>query len=1078
MTLSKFFLPLAALLVASSAAAGTIAPGLQAQLDAAGPDDPVRAMVFMSDRVDVPALDLALHAQKATLATRHARVINELRDKARATQRDLLATLDSAAAGGRVLGYTSYWIVNGVYVVATKNVIVDLAQRDDVAIIEPDLEPELIKPTAEYTSPATGIGITPGVVNIDARRVWDELGIRGEGAIIGSLDTGVDGNHPALASRWRGNFAPASEAWLDVIGTNPSFPVDNNSHGTHTTGTMAGIAADDTIGVAPAAQWIAANAIDQGVSSGFDSDVITCFEWFADPDGDPLTLDDVPDVVQNSWGINENFPGGYVDCDSRWWDVIDACEAAGVVLTWSAGNEGPGSQSLRSPADRATTLYNCFSVGSTITTPPFSISSFSSRGPAGPTCGPAENLVKPEISAPGSDVYSAVPGGGYGYKSGTSMAGPHVAGVVALMRSANPNLDVITIKEVLMQTAMDLGDPGEDNTYGHGFLEAYDAVLAVMSGIGYLEGTIVDSDTGQPVEGAQVNVVGGYQADVTDASGQFDLTLQQGEIDLLISRFGYLEGSHTVTIVEDETLVDTFQLDPAPVVALTGRVIAPDGTAAVGAEVRALDVPVDPVLSGAGGAYALELPVGLTYDVQAEQALVGRVIETVGMQGPVELDLYLLPLGAHAQVSPQMLNETLLEGEQATRMLTVANLGADPLAWRLAAEEQRAAPRRAVTVHDPLPLAKGADDPRAGQSPVTGSGGPDQFGYVWVDSDEPGGPVYDWVDISGVGQTVGNTDDASYGPFDLGFAFPYYGDTYTQVRVCTNGFITFDTSTSAPYANQPLPNTAAPDLMVAPLWDDMNPFQGGDIYRYHDAANDRYIVQWDGVPHYYDVGSFTFQVILYASGVIVFQYEDISYGDEATVGIENVDASDGLQVVYNAPHVQNGMAIMLSAGSLVPWLDYQPIAGVVGAGEVTDVTVSFDATGLSLGDHLADLTFSSNDADMPQLVLPVTLTVVDDVTAAQTLPLAFGLAHASPNPFNPATTLRFSLPAAGPATLKLYDVQGRLVRTLVDEHRAAGAHAVSWNGRDDTGRQVASGTYHARLIASDQISVRTLVLVK
>jgi subtilisin family serine protease len=359
------FMNLALLMFAGSAlAAGQIAPGLQVQLDRAEADEPIRAMVFLRDQVDVTGLDLSLHLEKATLATRHARVITELQDKAKNTQGDLLASLEAAKSGGRVQGYTSYWLVNGVFVVATRDVIEELAQRDDVDIIEPELVPELIKPTAEYQSATTGIGITPGVVGINARRVWNELGIRGEGALVASLDTGVDGNHPALANRWRGLFAPASEAWLDVIGSNPSFPTDGNSHGTHVTGTITGLAPDDTIGVAPAAQWIAANAIDQGASGGFDSDIIECFQWFADPDGNPLTLDDVPDVVQNSWGVNENF-SGYVDCDSRWWAAIDACEAAGVALCWSAGNEGPSSQSLRSPGDRATTLYNRFSVGST-----------------------------------------------------------------------------------------------------------------------------------------------------------------------------------------------------------------------------------------------------------------------------------------------------------------------------------------------------------------------------------------------------------------------------------------------------------------------------------------------------------------------------------------------------------------------------------------------------------------------------------------------------------------------------------------------------------------------------------------
>jgi subtilisin family serine protease len=1085
MTLRKLLLSVTALaLLLGAAGAGEIAPGLQAQLDQTDDQTPVKAIVFLSDRLDITSLDLDLHLQKTTLATRHQRVINELKDVARVSQGPLLAALDAERAAGGLVGYTPHWIVNGVVVLATKDVLYRIAERQDVDRIEPDIVPELMEPVAAYDAPDgdRGIGITPGVVNIGARRVWDELGIRGEGVIVGVLDTGVDGNHPALASRWRGLTAPPSECWLDVIGSNPNFPTDFNSHGTHVMGTITGLADDDTIGVAPGALWIGCNPIDQSAGSAFDSDVLVCLAFMADPDGDPGTTDDVPDVIQNSWGINENFSSNppYTDCDSRWWDAIDAVEAAGCVVTWSAGNEGPGAHSLRSPADRATSLYNVFSVGSTQPNPPFTISSFSSRGPAGPNCGPAENLMKPEISAPGSDIYSSVPGGGYGYKSGTSMAGPHVAGVVALMRSANPNLDVITIKQVIMETALDLGDPGEDNTYGHGFIDAYECVLAVMDGLGYLEGTLVDADTGLPVPEAAVQVVGGYQSDVTDENGQFNLTLQQGQVDLTVTRFGYLEGNYSVTIVEDQTLVETFEIDPAPSYALSGRVIDPQGVVVVGATVEALDTPLSPVVSGAGGWYSLNLPQGLSYDIRAEKPLVGRMETSVEMQGPVELDLHLLPLDAQAQLYPEVpLYMVLVQGTQGTRQLSITNNGGDGLSWRLAAEEVGGVPREAVPVFDPLPLPKGAEDPREGQSPVADSGGPDQYGYIWVDSNEPGGPTFDWVDISGVGESVGNSDDESYGPFDIGFAFPYYGDTFTQLRICTNGFIFFDVgSTADPYTNGPMPNTAAPDLMVAPFWDDLNPSQGGNIYRYFDEANDRYIVQWDGVPHFFSDGSFTFQVILYASGVIVFQYDAISYGNECTVGIENHDATDGLQVVYNSTYLQNGMAIMLSAGSQVPWLDYTPLAGVVAPGETMDVDFTFDATGLALGDHEAVVTFTSNDPDHASVTIPALLTVSDSTTPVGELPLAFSFAGAVPNPFNPATTLRFTLPADGHAELRVFDVQGRLVRSLVDGERPAGANEARWDGRDSDGRQVASGTYFARLKAAGETSVKSLVLVK
>lgn len=149
------------------------------------------------------------------------------------------------------------------------------------------------------------------------------------------------------------------------------------------------------------------------------------------------------------------------------------------MVTFSSGNEGPYSQSHRSPANIANNATTNFAVGAVDAENygwPYPIASFSSRGPS--DCDGTS--IKPEVSAPGVSVYSSYPGGGYVRMSGTSMAGPHVAGVVALMRQADPNADVTTIKNVLMNTARDLGSGGEDNSYGWGVIDAYEAVLAVM----------------------------------------------------------------------------------------------------------------------------------------------------------------------------------------------------------------------------------------------------------------------------------------------------------------------------------------------------------------------------------------------------------------------------------------------------------------------------------------------------------------------------------------------------------------------------------------------------------------------
>ena len=1211
-------------LLAGGAQAGFITDGLQSQLAQKSADDHIKVLVVMKDQTDVKSLDWDLHASKATLAARHQMVLETLQNKARSTQTDLLNTLAADKAGGRVLGYTPHWLVNSVVVVATPEAIRELAARPDVERVEADLVVELIEPlVSDKELPSAkadrGIGITPGLGAINAPRVWNELGIDGTGVVIGMLDTGVDGNHPALSARWRGNFAPAEECWLDAAGLgDTSFPVDQHYHGTHVMGTMTGLAADDTIGVAPGALWIATNIINSDAGSAFDNGVIASLEFMADPDGDPLTTDDVPVVVQNSWGVNEGFTG-YYDCDSRWWDAIDACEAAGVVLTWSAGNEGSGSETLRSPADRAASPYNCFSVGSTIATAPYTISDFSSRGPSG--CG-GTYAMKPEVCAPGSDIYSAEPGGGYQYLSGTSMAGPHVAGVVALMRASNPNLDVITVKEMLMATAIDLGPEGEDNTYGHGFVDAYQAVLAVMGGIGTVEGTVTDSGTGLPLEGVLVEKVDGYNRVTTDASGYYSMTMPAEEITLNFTKFGYADGDATVIVPEDATIVQDFALSMLPTSTVSGIIYGPTGDIVVGAEVRVLNTPVDPVYSGADGSYAVVLPAaaGNFYDVQARATGMGALVQNVEVAADVTLDFNLpewigddfetgnfnrFPWEMAGEADWQIDTDELYEGFNAARsgaithsqvsemsltldfladgdmtfwykvssesgydylqflvdgnliaewsgevdwtlythaitagshtisfvydkdgslssgsdagwidymelpavdlpgvadidldltplavtlnvnstqdqLLAIDNVGDGSLNYVLDLREMGASLGTTLNTVPHREFTKDETDDREGISPMAGFGGPDGSGYTWMDSDEAGGPVYDWVDISTDGLEVGSGDDSSHGPFALQFPFNYYGTIHNEVRVCTNGFMSF-TSTSTAYGNQGIPDAGDPNDLLAVFWDDLNPNDGGTIYYKSEA--DRFIVQWEEVRHYaYDDNGLpvTFQVILNADGSIIYQYELIQDIDGSTVGIENAAGDDGLQVCFNdGTYLHDGLAIRLAPTPPLTWVTADPLFGTVGEGASSDVTLHFDSTDMALGTYEAQLTIASNDPDEASLILPITLTVTDDVSAVgDGLPQVVQFAGPVPNPFNPRTELKFSIPRDASVSLNLYDVSGRLVRSLVSEHLESGHHSVPWNGRDDSGRAVASGTYFARLVVGGVSSVKSMVLVR
>ena len=408
----------------------------------------------------------------------HKDVIENLRARATESQSGFIARLERLKSKGLIESYRRYWIANVVYVSGSPGALSELGSRPDVELTFENTPIALIEPVAVEDAAASTSGAESGVRIVKTSEVW-KIGLNGTGSLVCNFDTGVFGNHPALIAKYRGNNGGmASECWFDPY-TNTIYPIDNNGHGTHTMGTMIGSSGNDTIGVAPGAQWIAAGVVDRG--GGIQrtiADILLAFEWAADPDGDPSTIDDVPDVVNNSWGI----PLGYFSaCDRTFWDAVDNLEAAGIVCLFAAGNEGPYPSTIRTPADRITTDYNCFSVGAINPGDPLlNVAAFSSRGPSG--CDGV--TIKPEVTAPGVGIRSASRTGGYVSMSGTSMATPHVSGAVAILRQFNPSATPAQIKEALMFSARDLGTQGEDNDYGWGIIDIRKALYFMPPPVG------------------------------------------------------------------------------------------------------------------------------------------------------------------------------------------------------------------------------------------------------------------------------------------------------------------------------------------------------------------------------------------------------------------------------------------------------------------------------------------------------------------------------------------------------------------------------------------------------------------
>lgn len=610
------------LLCAISAQAGTIDPRVEQAALAAGPDGTVSVILHLKEQAPVSALHQELKASRASRAVRHESVVRTLQETAERTQAPLLDLLGGARQSGQVIGFTPYWISNLVVAQVRVDFLEELAAADEVELIEPNFSVELIHPIAEgrwvgdhgdtgadIRIPGREVGVPPGLRAINADLCWSELGLTGAGVLICGLDTGVDGTHPALADRWRGfgGAHPPEECWFDALTDTVGAPYDDEGHGTHTMGTMCGIdpANGDTVGVAWAAEWIAANAIGQGAwNEEFDNDVIACFQWIADPDGNPESVDDVPDICQNSWGARENplDDNYYYRCDDRWWEVIDNCEAVGVMVVFSAGNSGPWTMTCGFPGDRNTTPWNTYAVGAVDATnfpEPYPIAYFSSRGPSG--CD--ELTIKPEVSGPGVDVVSCVPGGDYEPYSGTSMSAPHVSGALALLREIDPDIEVERAKQILMDTALDYGDAGEDNVYGWGMIDAYAACLAAMNGYGNLAGSVLEAGSGTPLEGARVSVAAMRRDAFSEATGIFDLRhLPAGTYEVTTELFGFYTDVSMVTVEDGGVANLTVNLVSEPRGHLWGQIT--DGRDGLeGFVVTLVDVPVDAQYTDISGSF-------------------------------------------------------------------------------------------------------------------------------------------------------------------------------------------------------------------------------------------------------------------------------------------------------------------------------------------------------------------------------------------------------------------------------------------------------------------------------------------
>ncbi|MGA3488752.1 S8 family serine peptidase [Micromonosporaceae bacterium DT55] len=369
------------------------------------------------------------------------------------------------------VSYTPYYLVNAIEVDAGPAVRAWLARRPEVSrvLVSQRLRPLPAAPAQAGGDAPAPTGVAWNIRLLRADDVWSELGVDGAGIVVGTSDSGVDGTHPALAASFRGG----DDSWYDPWNATPA-PADVGGHGTHTLGSAVGA---EGIGVAPGSRWVGCVNLDRNL--GNPARYLDCLQYMLAPfpaGGDAFTdgrPERAPHVLTNSWGCPP-----IEGCDpASLRPAATALTAAGIFVVAAAGNTGPRCGSIEDPPAPYADVFTVGAVDRSATA-----TDFSSRGPA------PGGVGKPDVVAPGADVVSAMPGGGFSALDGTSMATPQVAGVVALMWSAYPQLigDVATTSRILRETtgparagADDCGDPR--NVVGSGLVDAYAAVVAAQS---------------------------------------------------------------------------------------------------------------------------------------------------------------------------------------------------------------------------------------------------------------------------------------------------------------------------------------------------------------------------------------------------------------------------------------------------------------------------------------------------------------------------------------------------------------------------------------------------------------------
>jgi subtilisin family serine protease len=988
---------------AAAPVSSRVSPGLFDRLTAVDGSATVEVIVYIDDGLELAGLDNSLRLAAADKKKRHSEVVNTMLATTGQTQAPIIELLEQGAASGAVDSYQTFWVNNSIVITARASFVTGLSTREEIEYITLDrihYRKDPLKQNSRITAiphPDTLRAQSYPIRTLELDKLWDR-GLTGKGVLVCAIGSGIDGSHALLGPKWRGqNGGTSAESWFDPV-DGSTFPFDDEpvaSHGTGVMGIM--VAGERNLGVAYDAQWIGAKIFDNqnltpdGASSTKDSWLIAAFQWALDPDGNPETIVDVPDVINNSYGTTGEYNEDI--CRQVIWRMIDNVEAAGTVVIFSAGNEGPDPWTTGSPASRTESPVNVFAVGSVDSTG--RISSFSSRGPS--ACDSFS--IKPTVCGPGQRVptiLSSEYGLSYRYIDGTSFSAPYVAGLVALIRQANPTLTPDEIKYLIIDSADDRGLPGPDFAYGYGVIDP----VALFESL--------------PLPNQPILYSKRIEAEDT-TGGNGNGYLEQGErIQLVVPVF------NSGTTITDVT---------ARLRTSSPGIVLVDTTADYGdiAQFEGASNTLDPFV------------IDVALDAEAGGQLV-LLLDLIGSGGQHTQTLQLtLPIAPAVQ--------GLAVHDAGSFRLSLTNYGqfgggigngkvGESL--RYPADAEYAILHRGALLLGTSSLK--VSDGIAENDWVPGPGGPIKFIENSPRADQ---------------MTVGYTEEKSAGTINA-IGVKLKQTTMAWRDSPDNDFVIIEYDIRNPHAGTI--NNVYVGLYAD--WDIPDSIPTRNAVGWNEALNLSYVQnpQESSFP----VGGLALVSDHRVSGaraVSNWQYVHTNYSDNLFYAFMSggtaLAASDSLDdwstVVASGPH------------SIPP-------------GETLRL-----AWAVVVGDNEADLIANTQAAHTRYSGSLALAGEQDQSRAGPGLPRAFSLSQNAPNPFNPSTTVSYSVPEdTEPLRVKLtvYDIRGRTVAVLADRVQDGGNYTVNWDGTDKAGRQVASGIYFYRLRAGSFTATRKMVMLK